>query len=109
MVEDATRDPRFWDNPFVRDEHHLRFYAGAPIFDATGLPLGAVCVCHDSPMTLDSRCQLSLRRAAEIASALFETRLLLAEAHARYVPKVRASLAQARLDALLLTLTDSEH
>ncbi|TJX05813.1 MAG: GAF domain-containing protein, partial [Mesorhizobium sp.] len=31
VVTDATADPRFKNNPLVTGEHHVRFYAGAPM------------------------------------------------------------------------------
>lgn len=106
VVEDVTRDPRFDKNPYVLDEHHMRFYAGAPVFDATGLPLGAICVAHAEPMRLDSRCLFSLRRLADAVSAVLEARLLLADAHSRYLGRAEAKTAQARLDLLLQTLVE---
>lgn len=104
VVEDASLDPRFRSNPFVVDEHHLRFYAGAAILDATGLPVGAVCVCHDSPMALSSECQSNLSRLAELASAVLESRLILADAQVRYPSRGERERIARRFDALLLAL-----
>ena len=106
VVEDASRDVRFLDNPFVRDEHHLRFYAGAPIFGSTGLPLGAVCVADAEPNSLSSKGLLALRDLAATASAVLEIRLLLADARTRYAPETEHRTTRARLDALLLTLLE---
>ncbi|MFN8021874.1 MAG: PAS domain-containing protein [Acidimicrobiales bacterium] len=44
VVEDATKDARFADHPFVTGEQHLRSYAGYVLHDPSGLPLGTIAV-----------------------------------------------------------------
>ncbi|HEX4905899.1 MAG TPA: GAF domain-containing protein, partial [Acidimicrobiales bacterium] len=60
VVEDATRDPRFADNPLVVGDPHIRFYAGHPlrIEVAQGerrSAVGTLCIIDRVPRQLDER------------------------------------------------------
>ena len=75
VVPDATKDPRFFDNPLVTGDPHIVFYAGAPLKTKSGLVLGTLCVIdhvarsfssaqHDALLALSRQVmsQLELRR-----------------------------------------------
>lgn len=51
-MPDATRDPRFADNPFVAAPDGLRFYAGTPLITSDGHCIGALCVLDRVPREL---------------------------------------------------------
>ncbi len=53
VVPDATTDPRFADNDLVRGRTQFRFYAGAPMVNPEGYPLGTLFVIdnHARPTT----------------------------------------------------------
>lgn len=51
-VEDMLRDLRFADNPLCTGDPHLRFYAGAVLETAEGLPIGTLCVLDHQPRRL---------------------------------------------------------
>ncbi len=49
VVADLAADPRFAANPLVCEAPHMRFYAGAPIVDPSGMALGTVAVLDTQP------------------------------------------------------------
>ncbi|MFC7420056.1 PAS domain S-box protein [Iodobacter arcticus] len=52
LVQDATQDERFADNPLVTGQPNIRFYAGMPIRSAGGLALGTLCAIDSKPRVL---------------------------------------------------------
>ncbi|MGM0561289.1 MAG: GAF domain-containing sensor histidine kinase [Pseudomonadota bacterium] len=48
-VPDTKQDPRFFDNPLVCGEPHVRFYAGAPLEVFEGFRLGTLCIADIQP------------------------------------------------------------
>ncbi|AWG46001.1 MULTISPECIES: bifunctional diguanylate cyclase/phosphodiesterase [unclassified Massilia] len=61
VVGDATLDPRFRDNPMVKGEAHVRFYAGVPLYSVDRMPLGTLCVLDTRPREL-SKDELDILR-----------------------------------------------
>ncbi len=74
VVPDATRDPRFADNPLVTAEPNIRFYAGAPLISPSGHALGTLCVIDREPRTLSSDHQKALRVLGRHVMAQLELR-----------------------------------
>jgi len=68
VVEDTMEDERFRDNPLVLQDPHIRFYAGVPLRDKSGQPLGTLCVIDREPRRLRATEVQSLLDLAEIAA-----------------------------------------
>ena len=74
VVPDASLDARFQDNPVVTAAPGIRFYAGAPLLDPTGLPLGTLCVMDHRPRRLEPHQLDALAALSRQVSRLLELR-----------------------------------
>jgi len=63
IVRDLARDPRFANNPFVK-ENRLRFYAGVPLRGPNGFPIGSLCILDTEPRELTKQEQELLKMIA---------------------------------------------
>jgi excisionase family DNA binding protein len=68
VVEDATRDVRFCNNPLVTGELGIRFYAGYPLQDGGGRNIGTLCVIDYVPRTLTDQQEWALEQLAVLMS-----------------------------------------
>lgn len=77
VIEDATQDPRFADNPLVTQAPAIRFYAGAPLHMPNGINLGTLCAVGLSPRTLSESHRQLLLDLAHLVVDEMELRIAL--------------------------------
>jgi diguanylate cyclase (GGDEF)-like protein len=102
VVPDASRDPRFRDNPMVTGDAHLRFYVGVPLYSVDRMPLGTLCVLDRVPRQLEPGDLDLLRDLARMVEQLIHHRQLATAAqslHARVLqdgadPELSAAAGQ---------------
>lgn len=115
IVPDATRDPRFADNPLVTGAPDIRFYMGAPLVTVDKQPIGTLCVIdrvarEPSPAQIEALnalarqviSQLELRRLTR------DLRLVVGEreAHLEELERYRSQLEIANATLLERSLKD---
>lgn len=105
QVPDATRDPRFVNNPLVTGNPNIRFYAGAPLALPEGERVGTLCVIDFEARQLTPEQSRMLAQLSQmVVQALVMRRELLARALA-----IRSEYEQALAERenFLRLITDS--
>ena len=80
IVEDATRDVRFADNPYVTGDLGVRFYAGCPLSAVDGSRVGTLCIIDRQPRRLEADQQQVLKDLASLVEDAF-TLVRIGELH----------------------------
>lgn len=101
LVEDATADARFRDNPLVKPKDGIRFYAGVPLRNSEGYALGTLCVFDRHPRTLNEAQAKALKSLAQQVNARIELRVQRLE-----LESTLAELKRANRKLELLAATD---
>lgn len=73
-VEDATKDERFKNNPYVSTDDGIRFYSGVPLQDENGDSIGALCVMDYVPRQITQGQQMSLKLISNTVMKLIQLR-----------------------------------
>ena len=66
VVEDASHDERFKDNPLVTDDPNIRFYAGVPLSTPCGHNIGTLCIIDPEPRKFSDEDLATLRDIADM-------------------------------------------
>ena len=74
VVEDALKDARFRDNPYVTGDPAVRFYAGAPLTTDDGHNLGTLCVIDTKPRSLKPHQRQLLKDISDLVMESLELR-----------------------------------
>lgn len=74
IVEDATTDKRFVNNPLVTGDPHIVYYAGVPLVNEDGFGLGTLCVIDNKKHQLSDEQQRALKIIAKQVIGKMELR-----------------------------------
>ncbi|MDS1308986.1 MULTISPECIES: sensor domain-containing phosphodiesterase [Marinobacter] len=106
VVENASLDPRFRNNPFVVGSPHIRFYAGVPVREPGGFKVGTLCIIDDRPRQFSEKDLDVLRTLATMVEEELE-RSYIESDKSEYVPVSQLNRAIHQAQSVFLT-SDNE-
>jgi len=108
IVNDAKKDRRFADNPLVKGDPWIRFYAGAPLVTPNGEALGTLCVIDKDQRTLSDSQIEALRALSRQVMAQLELRkhINLQKRNQRTLKEYQAELERLNARLQKQSLTD---
>jgi len=68
IIPDTTQDKRFFDNPLVLEDPHVRFYVGCPL-TVNGYRIGTLCIVDQKPRTFSAKDAELIRDLAAIVES----------------------------------------
>ena len=102
-VEDLANDPRFASNPAVASDPAFRFYAGVPVLDHAGFPVGSLCVIDYKRRALEPREAQALSALAALTSSEIRLRATERQLRESLRREERQDLARGRTPAASMT------
>lgn len=90
VIPNSLEDDRFYDNPFVTNDPHIRFYAGAPLTTADGHNIGSLCVIDNKPRQISPEQISALESLARQVVGQMELRRSLKKLEASQVELQKA-------------------
>lgn len=102
VVEDASKDERFCDNPAVTGNPPVLFYVGVPLcVGPKQLPVGTLCIADHKPRKISALALNQLKLLGRQAELLFELRLRQRELESQLLESRRKeNKIQATFDAM---------
>ena len=79
LIPDLSMDDRFSDNPAVKSEPNIRFYAGMPLITPSGHAVGTICTIDFERREISLDQQEALRRLSHQVVTQLELRRTLVE------------------------------
>ena len=115
VINDATKDSRFVENPLVTGSPNIRFYAGAPLVAPSGEALGTLCVIDQEPRELTMAQADALRLLSRIVVSQLEARkdiekveqlLLHQEGHVAQLKEYQRKMEESHANLRVQSVTD---
>lgn len=99
VIDDATKDERFDDNPFVRGDPNIRFYAGYPIHLGKDIKVGTLCAIDYNPRHIEKDKLDMLKDLAKIVETEFAVEAL-SQASCQLVTELGEAKRSSLIDPL---------